>query len=95
MTHDIEMGKTSNLKDRENLSSCQKMMEQVSEILSYLFYCNEDDEIHFMWKDDVSVEHVLRNQPELRKLFRELYFYDSSYTKGDGRWETRIEEKRS
>lgn len=25
MTHDIEMGKTSNLKDRENLTSCQKI----------------------------------------------------------------------
>jgi len=28
MTHDMEMGKTSNLKDRENLTSCQTMMDE-------------------------------------------------------------------
>jgi len=31
MTHDIEMGKTSSLKDRENLSSCQSIILELKE----------------------------------------------------------------
>ena len=62
------------LKNNTSYPTIRRMFDR-------LFYGHEDGEIHWMWKEGISVQYALKDEPEALKLFLDLYYDGSPTTK--------------